>query len=156
MSPGFHPMNSGDYLTDERRPSVASSLTVSSTGSGQNGTPQFKKKKLQGFFGEEYANEHGGRQGSDASLPQSMQTAGDGMSMLSRPYAGDNASLRSRALGGDGASMMSRQGSFSGYRPTSPSGSIKPKGPKASSEVTPWDFQETEVSFHNVCVGFAA
>ncbi|TKX20031.1 adenylate cyclase [Elsinoe australis] len=144
MSPGFHPMNSGDYLTDERRPSVASSLMVSSTGSGHNGTPQFKKKKLQGFFGEEYANEHGGRQGSDASLPQSMQTAGDGMSMLSRPYAGDNASLKSRALGGDGASMMSRQGSFSGYRPTSPSGSIKPKGPKASSEVTPWDFQETE------------
>ncbi|KAF2218200.1 hypothetical protein BDZ85DRAFT_245625 [Elsinoe ampelina] len=145
MSPGFHPMNSGDYLQEERRPSVASSSTVSSTASGSRLATTFKKKKLQGFFGEEYANEHGNRQGSDGSLAQSMQTVGDGMSMLSRPYGGndDSRSMRSRTIGGHGASVMSRQGSTSGYRPPSPNGSIKPKGPKPSSEVTPWDFQET-------------
>ncbi|KAF4549048.1 Adenylate cyclase-like protein [Elsinoe fawcettii] len=154
MSPGFHPMNSGDYLQEERRPSVASSSTVSSTASaGQRLAPQFKKKKLQGFFGEEYATEHGARQGSDGSLPQSMQTAGDGMSLLSRPFGGndDSRSMRSRTIGGDGASVMSRQGSTSGYRPTSPTGSSKAKGPKPSSEVTPWEFQETDVSTEAVC-----
>ncbi|KAF2158037.1 PP2C-domain-containing protein [Myriangium duriaei CBS 260.36] len=151
MSPGYHhPLLNGDQPEESRRPSVASSTTISSAGSrveqaASNGPPNFKKKKLAGFFGDEYADEHGpGRQGSESSIAQSKYDLGDAMSMRSRmPQTNDGVSMFSRNPGADDASFVSRQGSISNYRPTSP-GSSKAKGPKPSSEVTPWEFQETE------------
>ncbi|GAM86594.1 hypothetical protein ANO11243_046080 [Dothideomycetidae sp. 11243] len=136
ISPGFHPVTNGDPMDDDaRRPSVASTNTVSSAGSraeqnGMGGVKSFKKKKLAGFFGDEYAEEHTpGRHGSESSIAQSKTELGDAMSM------------RSRLRGAQDTTSL--QGSLSNQRPTSP-GATKAKGPKPSSEVTPWEFQETE------------
>lgn len=173
MSPGYqppgHPLNqnrdmdhrtpiSNQYNLDPmdeavRRPSVASSATASSTnskGDSQHGGQRtFKKKKLAGFFGDEYADEHGGasgRQGSESSATLNRQDTEDSVSMRSRfPNTQDSMSMFSKKPGADDASFVSRQGSISNYRPTSPNAS-KPKGPQPSSEVTPWEFQEADVS----------
>ncbi|KAK5002899.1 hypothetical protein LTR28_010849, partial [Elasticomyces elasticus] len=68
MSPGFRPLN-GDLIFpgEDRRPSVASATTISSSGSRSSISRGFQKgtAKLQGFFGED-VNE--GRQGSTTSL----------------------------------------------------------------------------------------
>ncbi|KAK4984663.1 hypothetical protein LTR50_006454 [Elasticomyces elasticus] len=68
LSPGFRPLN-GDLIFPggDRRPSIASATTISSSGSRSSIGRGFQKgtAKLQGFFGED-VNE--GRRGSNTSL----------------------------------------------------------------------------------------
>jgi len=123
LSPGFQPKPMNGDLTDDRRPSIASTSTVSSQGSKRShnvSTGRFHKK-LQGFFGDEYGNTDN-RAGSESSLPMPQ---------------------------GDAASAMERTNSIPGVRPSSPA-SLRPRTPGPSSEVTPWVFQDSEVCFvHN-------
>jgi len=127
MSPGFHPPNNNEeYLADTRRPSVASTSTTASTSSKRSvgAIPGRFHKKLQGFFGEDIEKMED-RHNSDSSQPQSRA---------------------------DGASIIDRQGSIAGQRPSSRASSMarpRDNGPGPSSEVTPWDFQDADVSLMN-------
>ncbi|KAG9675055.1 adenylate cyclase protein, partial [Aureobasidium melanogenum] len=58
MSPGFIPQNGNnlslEWHGEDRRPSVASTTTMSSTGSSKRSITGKFHKKLQGFFGDEF------------------------------------------------------------------------------------------------------
>lgn len=144
QSPGFiAPLGVGEQgiLGEDRRPSVASTTTMSSSGSKRSiGAISTKyKKKLQGFFGEEFPGEENARQNSDAS----QNVPGhDGASNFRYDGA---SSFR------DGA--RDRNNSIGGPRPTSPTSS-RPRtpAPGPSSEVTPWEFQNTKVRYVIYCV----
>ncbi len=127
VSPGFAPRNGMNFQDgDDRRPSIASATTVSSTGSKSSASAKVHRK-LQGFFGEEYTGlNEAGRQGSESSSMQS-------------------SNLPSFALGAGGP--RNRNNSVNDVRsdPPSPSSS-RPRTPAApNSEVTPWVFQDTQV-----------
>jgi adenylate cyclase len=107
------------FPQDDRRPSVASATTVSSSGSKSSIGRGFHKQ-LRGFFGDEFPGDS--RQGSDTSLTTSTQFRDDTQS--SRSIRNRNNSVNSR--------------------PTSPTSS-RPRTPLPSSEVTPWDFQDFKV-----------
>jgi adenylate cyclase len=77
-------------------------------------------------FGEDFPAD--GRQNSETSL--------------STPYVPDTASLRGTRNRGN--SLNNTVGSFHS-RPASPTSS-RPRTPQPSSEVTPWDFQDSKVS----------
>ncbi|KAF2457648.1 hypothetical protein BDY21DRAFT_286019 [Lineolata rhizophorae] len=127
LSPGFRPGSGRDdgYPDDDRRPSVASATTASSTGSKGSITRGFHKK-LQGFFGDEFVES---RQSSDASLgAHPGYSAGDQSSNSSRPSRHRNNSVPNPV----------------GSRPGSPMSS-RPRTPQISSEVTPWEFQDVRV-----------
>lgn len=109
----------GFPLKDDRRPSVASATTVSSTGSKSS---RGFHKRLPNFFGEDFPQD--GRQNSDTSL--------------STPYAMDATRTRNR-----GNSLHNTIGSHHS-RPASPTNS-RPRTPQPSSEVTPWEFQDPKV-----------
>lgn len=117
--------NMGFPLKDDRRPSVASATTVSSTGSKSSNRGGFHKK-LQNIFGEDFPAD--GRQNSDTSL-----NATDAQSM--------------RGTRNRGNSLNNTVGSYHS-RPASPTSS-RPRTPQPSSEVTPWEFQDTKVSLQS-------
>ncbi|KAL6156846.1 hypothetical protein ACJBU6_04432 [Exserohilum turcicum] len=127
-SPGFRPGtgsredNMGFPLKDDRRPSVASATTVSSTGSKSSIGRGFHKR-LQNVFGEDFPAD--GRQSSETSL--------------SMPYGGDSQPPRPQRNRGN--SLNNTIGSGHHSRPTSPTSS-RPRTPQASSEVTPWEYQD--------------
>jgi adenylate cyclase len=132
LSPGFRPgsgkEDSMGFPGDDRRPSVASATTVSSSGSKSSIGRGFHKK-LQGFFGEEFPGDS--RQSSDTSLP------------TNNPHGGENQS--SRSLRNRTNSVNNTIGSSINSRPGSPASS-RPRTPLPSSEVTPWEFQDYKVS----------
>ncbi|KAF2147426.1 uncharacterized protein K452DRAFT_304267 [Aplosporella prunicola CBS 121167] len=126
LSPGFRP---GSGRTDDvafpgedRRPSVASATTVSSSNSRSSIGRGFHKK-LQGFFGDEY-NGSESRQGSEASLTTNAGEA-------SRQHRNRNNSLHNTTA------------SSTGSRPGSPASS-RPRTPLPSSDITPWEYQENK------------
>lgn len=121
LSPGFQPPNGQEYLSADRRPSVASTTTMSSTGSKLSiGAIHGRfHKKLQGFFGDEYDNKES--DGASTTTP----------------------------TGDDDASAMDRQGSVISVMAASP-GQSRPRTPQPSSEITPWAFQDSDVS-RNPC-----
>ena len=129
LSPGITRPGSGKedgmgFPTDDRRPSVASSTTVSSSGSRSSIGRGFHKK-LQGFFGEEFPGDS--RQNSDTSL-----TTPYGVETQSTRGARNRTNSVNNTLG---SSLNSRPGSPISSRPRTP-----------LSEVTPWEFQDFKVS----------
>ncbi|KAK5705468.1 hypothetical protein LTR97_002586 [Elasticomyces elasticus] len=131
ISPGFSPPDGMRFPTDDnRRPSVASGTTVSSTGSKSSFSGKYKKK-LQGFFGEDYpvGDGSGSRQNSETS---SMQGG-----VLPAFAPGGGSRNRNNSMN----DAMLRSG------PPSPTSS-RPRTPAAgpSSEVTPWVYQDSQVS----------
>ncbi|KAF2739356.1 hypothetical protein EJ04DRAFT_607726 [Polyplosphaeria fusca] len=127
LSPGFVRPGSGKedamgFPADDRRPSVASATTVSSSGS-KSSTSRGFHKKLQGFFGEEFPGDS--RQNSDTSLPTPFNSE----TQSQRPPRGRTNSVNNTL----GSSLNSRPGSPVGSRP---------RTPLPSSEVTPWEFQD--------------
>jgi adenylate cyclase len=133
LSPGFarpgtasREDSMGFPLKDDRRPSVASATTVSSTGSKSS---RGFHKRLPNFFGEDFPAD--GRQNSDTSL--------------STPFATDAQSTRTRNRGN---SLNNTIGSHHS-RPASPT-SLRPRTPQPSSEVTPWEYQDGKVSLASV------
>jgi adenylate cyclase len=111
---------------DTRRPSVASTNTASSTGSKSNVNRGGFHKRLQNVFGEDFPAD--GRQNSDTSL--------------NTPHGTDTQSTRSARNRGN--SLNTTIGSYHS-RPASPTSS-RPRTPQPSSEVTPWEFQDSKVS----------
>jgi adenylate cyclase len=132
ISPGFAPGSGMNFPEgDDRRPSIASATTVSSTGSKSSASGKFHKK-LQGFFGEEYNGlKETSRQGSEASSLHGGNSSS---------YAQSNARNRNNSV--NNSSFQSG--------PPSPSSS-RPRTPAApSSEVTPWVYQDTQVRHMNI------
>ncbi|KAI9704552.1 MAG: cysteinyl-tRNA synthetase [Bogoriella megaspora] len=126
LSPGFRPSTGQTdfgFPGDDRRPSVQSNTTVSSSGSKSSIGRGFHKK-LQGFFGEDVGSEP--QSSSDSTLP----TFPPGEQHRSRHR--NNSSHHTFDSG-------------SSSRPASP-GSSRPRTPMASSEVTPWLYQDNNVS----------
>lgn len=128
LSPGFRPGSSQygeQYAGEDRRPSVASATTVSSSGSKSSIGRNFHKK-LQGFFGEEFPG-NDSRQNSDVSLPPDARMPSDQGSSRESARKRNNSVNDARS------------------RPGSPASFGRPRTPMASSEVTPWEFQDTKV-----------
>lgn len=125
LSPGFRPGSGREEMGfpgDDRRPSVASQTTVSSSGSKSSIGRGFHKK-LQGFFGEEFPGSDS-RQNSDASLT------------TTQTHTSQPGGLRNRTN-----SVNNTISSSVGSRPSSPAPS-RPRTPLPSSEVTPWVYQD--------------
>lgn len=137
VSPGCAPPGGMGFQEDgeDRRPSIASATTISSQGSKGSMGGKFQKK-LQGFFGEEFANEsssrtggYGSRHNSEtSSLKNSIPGFASGGGPRNRNNSMNDAMLR-------------------GSGPPSPTSS-RPRtpAPAPSSEVTPWVYQDTQVS----------
>jgi adenylate cyclase len=128
LSPGFRPGSGKEEMGfpgDDRRPSVASATTVSSSGSKSSVGRGFHKK-LQGFFGDEYPGDS--RQNSDTSLANQIYGT-----------VGEPPSQRARNRNN---SMNNTISSSLGSRPASPASS-RPRTPLPPSEVTPWEYQDT-------------
>lgn len=137
LSPGFRPgtgltgnTNASDspadaYFGDERRPSVASVTTASSSGSKSSASRGGIHKKLQTFFGEDFP----GKDGSDSSLPS------HGKEVRSHSFA---RSHRERERNLSSATDTTQ-------RDASPSGS-RPRTPVPSSDVVPFLYQDSQVS----------
>lgn len=126
ISPGFAPSSGMSFPEgDDRRPSVASATTVSSTGSKSSASGKFHKK-LQGFFGDEYTGlkKQTSRQDSETSSVQ-------GSNLPSIAPSVSNPRNRNNSVNASG--------------PPSPSSS-RPRSPAApNNEVTPWEYQESQV-----------
>lgn len=115
-----------DYGRDHRRPSAASATTISSQGSKSSGS-RFRKK-LQGFFGDEYL-------GSRDQKPESEESSLYGKNTRLGPL--DQARARERA-NSDGSRHISDANNSS--RPMTPLPGLP------SSDITPWDYQNLGVS----------
>lgn len=126
----------GFPIKDDRRPSVASATTVSSTGSKSSVNRGGFHKRLQNVFGEDFPADE--RQNSEGSL--------------NTPYVTDSQSTRGQRDRGN--SLNNTIGSSHQSRPASPT-SLRPRTPQPSSEVTPWDFQEHKVR-HAIAAGSVA
>lgn len=134
ISPGFTPSHGMGFPGDgeDRRPSIASATTVSSTGSKASVRDRVQKK-LQGFFGENEVpidgNQSGSRQNSESSSMRNGSLP---------PFVPGNGRGRHRNNSMNDIVMRSGPPSPPGSRPRTPA-------PQPSSEVTPWVFQDTEV-----------
>jgi adenylate cyclase len=135
LSPGFRPgtARTGNTIgsepdvnghDDERRPSLASITTVSSSGSKGSIVRSGIHKKLQGFFGEEFP----GRDGSDTSLPTQGLV---GKEHRSNSYSRHRDRKTSSAT-------------ETGAREASPAPS-RPRTPVPSSDVVPFLYQDSQV-----------
>ena len=135
VSPGYAPAGGMGFPGDgeDRRPSIASATTVSSTGS-KNSIGGRVHKKLQGFFGEDVSGVVSSSEGRSSSR-QNSETSSMQNGQLP-PFAPGGASVRNRN------NSMNDQILRSG--PPSPSNS-RPRTPQPSHEVTPWVFQDPEV-----------
>jgi adenylate cyclase len=133
ISPGFAPPGGMGFPgeIDDRRPSVASATTVSSVGSKGSIGGRFHKK-LQGFFGDEFTTvPDGSRQNSETSSIKGTLPA----------FAPGGSRNRNNSM--NDPTLPSSPPSPTGSRPRTPA-----HGP--SSEVTPWVFQDPQVSCEHV------
>ena len=136
LSPAFRPgtgrtvasdaVDSG-YDGDHRRPSIASATTVSSQGSKSSNSGTFRKR-LQGFFGDEFPGPPDSRHDSDGSLHL----------MGSRDHS--TARARNNSTG-------SRNPPDRTVDPVPSPNPSRPRTPVPSSEVTPWMYQRFNVSY---------
>ncbi|KAI9376216.1 hypothetical protein BJX61DRAFT_445328 [Aspergillus egyptiacus] len=111
-----------EYNGDHRRPSVASATTVSSQGSKSSSGGRFRKK-LQGFFGDEYAS------AADSKHDfESNQNKGP------KPSSIDQFKARERA--NSDASRHTPEGSQDDAQRQA-----RPRTPVPPSEITPWLYQ---------------
>lgn len=125
----------GGFFSDARRPSVASNATFNSMGTLESMTGQPRtNKKLHAFFGEDVVpSAEDARQLSNASLPTPTEEYDE----HARPFSQRNTSFGNQI---NNSALTSRAVS-----PTRSSIMV----PNVSSEVTPWMFQDAEVSQAN-------
>ena len=135
VSPSFRPdtartgaSDSPDpmFFGDERRPSMASATTVSSSNSNPRGSMSrsTRQMKLANLFGDDG---HESSRGSDTSI-------------LTTARRDDSTSSNSHKERNNSVNTVSNDGP-----PISPSVS-RPRTPLPSSDVTPWLFQDFKVS----------
>lgn len=115
-----------DYNGDDRRPSVASATTVSSQGSKSSTGARFRKR-LQGFFGDEYtgSGDFDGNSQKPAARPVRAAQRG------SRERANSDGTRNLPARSHDQSFSQEEKGSDSVYPPR---------------EITPWLYQSINVS----------
>ncbi|KAK4574025.1 hypothetical protein LTR86_001786 [Recurvomyces mirabilis] len=134
ISPGYAPPDGMGFPgdRDDRRPSIASATTVSSVGSKSSFGGRYKKK-LQGFFGEEYQDTNSNsRQNSEASSIQNGPVPA---------FAPGGSGSRNRNNSMNDGLLRSGPPSPSSSRPRTPG-----QGPGPSDEVTPWVHQDMQDS----------
>lgn len=121
-----------DYDRDHRRPSAASAGTVSSQGSKSSASGLFRKK-LQGFFGDDY-NPGDQRHNSD-----DYQITG------AKPSSLEQFKARQRA---------DSEGSRRAFDRPQDEGQqqIRPRTPLPSSDITPWEYQGSDVRLNSMSV----
>ena len=132
LSPGNRRLGTDDSPHRyNRRPSIASANTVSSTGSKSDGKYH---KKLNGFFGDDF--------------PGDSRSAGDSVESFQYPPVTESAPIRKKAQAGvrnhNGSGSSGTRGGSADGRPGSPAIGrpwTPQTQPKPSSEVTPWEFQ---------------
>ncbi|KAE8356504.1 hypothetical protein BDV28DRAFT_127114 [Aspergillus coremiiformis] len=112
-----------DYNGDHRRPSVASATTVSSQGSKSSTGGRFRKK-LQGFFGDEFLTGDSKLELDNGVQHHTLKSALNEQHKFRERANSDGARSPSHRL----ASESSSQGP-------------RPRTPLPSSEITPWVFQ---------------
>lgn len=110
------------FFEDERRPSVASTTTVSSHGSGSK-LGASRMKKLAGFFGEDPSNQESERKNSGSSI----------LMMDQRTQSSQSNRDRNNSTQANNDSQVSPAAS-------------RPRTPLPSSDVVPWLFQNFQVS----------
>ena len=115
-----------DYNVDDRRPSVASATTVSSQGSKSSTSARFRKR-LQGFFGDEYTGpgDHEGNSQKPAARPVRMAQHG------SRERANSDGTRNVPGRSHDQSFSQEERGSDHAI---------------PSREITPWLYQSINVS----------
>lgn len=118
-----------DYNGDDRRPSVASATTVSSQGSKSSTSARFRKR-LQGFFGDEYT----GAGETDSN--------GNPQKPAARPVRMAQHGARERA-NSDGTRNLPGRSHDQSFSQPEEKGS---DGAYPSSEITPWLYQSINVS----------
>lgn len=134
LSPGNRPIGIDDYsyYHENRRPSMASVHTASSTGS--KGSGKFHKK-LNGFFGDEFPGDN--RKNGNVADP--LQYAG----VIEPVSVHKKTQANARDYNGSGSSVA--KGGSADSRPVSPAvGRLwtpQQSQSKPSSEVTPWEYQ---------------
>lgn len=142
LSPGFRPGSSqedmGAFPGEDRRPSIASATTVSSIGSKSSVGRGFNKK-LHGFFGEDYPGNENSRQCSNFSLPPSALFPAGGHS--TDPTGTRQTRHRTNSATNNAVGLHAS-------RPESPASFSRPRTPR-SSEVTPWEFQDSSIKVRN-------
>lgn len=116
-----------DYNRDHRRPSVASATTISSQGSKSSTGGRFRKK-LQGFFGDEYSE-------------SKQEPDQDTRSLSSRPSSINQFKARERSNSDGARNFPERSQDETSLRHAS-----RPRTPLPSSEITPWLYQSFNVS----------
>lgn len=117
---------SDPYFGDERRPSVASVATASSSGSKSSRGPGIHKK-LQTFFGDEFT----GKDGSDTSLPSRGK---------------EHREHRSHSFTRGHRERNLSSATEHNPRDSSPAGGSRPRTPVPSSDVVPFLYQDSQVS----------
>ncbi|KAL4787284.1 hypothetical protein BJX76DRAFT_19508 [Aspergillus varians] len=120
-----------DYNGDHRRPSVASATTVSSQGSKSSASGAFAfRKKLQGFFGDDYT---GGDSKNDCESYSNFGAKSSSIHSGAKPSSVDHFKARERA-----DSEGSRHASDASQDEAQ---FARPGTPLPSSEITPWEYQ---------------
>ncbi|KAK4545032.1 hypothetical protein LTR36_003583 [Oleoguttula mirabilis] len=132
ISPGYAPPKGMGFPSEseDRRPSIASATTVSSTGSKSSISGRVHKK-LQGFFGEDVLP----TSGPNGASRQNSETSSMQGGVLPAFAPGGGARNRNNSM--NDAMLRSGPPSPSSSRPRTPA-------PGPSSEVTPWVFQDTQ------------
>lgn len=154
LSPGFRsgmttnatindPPTDG-YFDHERRPSLASVTTASSTGSKSSiGRSGAIHKKLQTFFGEDYP----GKDGSDSSLPTQGQETPQNKEVSKDSSQGKE--VRSHSFARSQRERNLSSATDTTQRDVSPAPS-RPRTPVPSSEVVPFLYQDSQVSYSTI------
>jgi adenylate cyclase len=132
--PGSSQEDMGAFTGEDRRPSIASATTVSSSNSKSSVGRNFQKK-LQGFFGEDFPGLENVKQNSDPSLPAAATANSSVIAQRARN--------RNNSIQNNNNLEMSR--------PISPASFSRPQTPH-TSEVTPWEFQDVN---NKVCHMFS-
>lgn len=137
ISPGFAPPNGMTFPGDgdDRRPSIASATTVSSSGSKSSFGGRYRKK-LQGFFGEDFRTDDPQNGGSGSRHDSETSSMQGGQLPAFAPGGGSrnrNNSMNDAIMGRSGPPSPTSS------RPRTPA-------PGPSSEVTPWVYQDAQVS----------
>lgn len=128
-----HDPSGGDaFFDNERRPSAASAATASSTGSRSSRGGVQSNKKLQTFFGEDFP----GHDSSDSLPTQGQET----------PRETPQGKDRSHSFARSQRERNLSSATDNTHRDASPASS-RPRTPVPSSDVVPFLYQDSQVSY---------
>jgi adenylate cyclase len=135
LSPGFRP-SSGNMPDDDRRPSVASVTTASSSGSKSSVVRTGIHKSLKGFFGDEFPGSNGKVDAKEGGKEPNTKYNPEQKDHRSNSYTRNrNPSTAKDAPQRDSSPVPSR-----------------PRTPVPSSDVVPFLYQDSQVSTYYLLI----